>query len=407
VKSIVVYFSQTGNTEKVGKAIAAGIEQVTGQCDATEIRKVSPRGLKDYDLIGIGSPVFGQCPDNVLEFGRQLKFVGGKHAFAFCTHGTSPKRFYPFLYPVLKARGLVLLGNADWYGDCFLLHMPQPYPTVGHPDDIDLAEAEEFGREMALRSMRVTAGETDLIPPPAEAPPPMYALAGGGPAPSVPPSGAGPAYGGPPPAGAGPIPGGPPAGMPPAGGPPAGGPPAGMPPAGGPPAGGPPPGMPPAGGPPAGMPPAGGPPAGMPPAGGPPAGGPLPNGLDSFANMLAFDREICLHPKCTLCMDNCPVYGIDLSVDPPLIAQPCVDCEFCARICPTGALDMLSWLQAMEEMTVGFMPKMMESLNKAEAEGKFRRLIPMSEVDLSHTGYRQYTNHPQWVLGKGAQKDPG
>jgi hypothetical protein len=52
------------------------------------------------------------------------------------------------------------------------------------------------------------------------------------------------------------------------------------------------------------------------------------------------------------------------------------------------------------------MGKMMESLNKSEAEGKFRRLIPMSEIDLSHTGYRQYTKHPQWILGKGAQKDP-
>jgi hypothetical protein len=60
----------------------------------------------------------------------------------------------------------------------------------------------------------------------------------------------------------------------------------------------------------------------------------------------------------------------------------------------------------MEEMTVGFMPKMMESLDKSEAEGRFRRLIPISEIDLSHTGYRQYAKHPQWVLGKGAQKDP-
>lgn len=350
MKSIVIYFSQTGNTEKVGKAIAAGIEQVTGQCDVSEIRQVSPRDLRDYDLIGLGSPVFGQCPENVLEFGRELKFVGGKHAFTFCTHGTSPKRFYPFLYPVLKGRGLILLGNADWYGDCFLLHMPQPYPTKGHPDAVDLAEAEEFGREVALRSMRVSSGETDLIPPPAEAPPPMYAPAGGGPAPSVPASGAGP------------MPGAPPAGGPPVGGPPAGGP--------------------------------------------PPGAGPLPGGMDSFANMLAFDRKKCLYPKCTLCMDNCPTYGIDLSVDPPIIARPCVDCEFCARLCPTGAIDMLSWLEGMEEMTVGFMGKMMESLNKSEAEGKFRRLIPMSEIDLSHTGYRQYTKHPQWILGKGAQKDP-
>jgi len=344
LKSIIIYFSQTGNTQKIAQAIRAGIAQTTGNCDLVEIREAHPLGLRDYDLIGIGSPVFGQCPNNVLEFGRQMKFVGGKHAFTFCTHGTSPKRFYPFLYPVLKGRGLILLGNADWYGDCFLLHMPQPYPTKGHPDAVDLAEAEEFGREIALRSMRVSAGETDLIPPPAEAPPPMYAPAGG----SVP---------GAPPPGAGPMPSGPPAGGPPAGGP-------------------------------------------------PPGAGPGPGEIEGFANMLAFDRKKCLYPKCTLCMDNCPTYGIDLSVDPPLIAQPCVDCEFCARLCPTGAIDMLSWLQAIEDMTVGFMGKMMDSLDKAEGEGKFRRLIPMSEIDLSHTGFRQYTKHPQWVLGKGAQKDP-
>lgn len=324
MRSIIIYFSQTGNTQKIAQAIQAGIAQTTGQCDLAAIREANPLGLKDYDLIGIGSPVFGQCPENVLDFARRIKFVGGKHAFTFCTHGTSPKRFYPFLYPVLRDRGLILLGNNDWYGDCFLLHMPQPYPTRGHPDAVDLAEAEEFGREIALRSMRVSAGETDLIPPPAEAPPPMYAPAGGGSAPSVPPAG----------------------------------------------------------------------------------GGPGPGGMDSFVNMLAFAREMCLYPKCTLCMDNCPTYGIDLSVDPPVVAQPCVDCEFCARICPTGALDMLSWLQGMEKMTVGFMPKMMESLDKAEAEGTFRRLIPMSEIDLSQTGYRQYTKHPQWILGKGAQKDP-
>ena len=315
LKSIIIYFSQTGNTQKIAQAIQAGIAQTTGQCDLAKIREANPLELKDYDLIGIGSPVFGQCPDNVLEFARRIKFVGGKHALTFCTHGTSPKRFHPFLYPVLRDRGLVVIGNADWYGDCFLLHMPQPYPTLGHPDAIDVAEAEEFGREIALRSMRVTAGETDLIPPAAEEPPPLYAPAGAGAAPA-------------------------------------------------------------------------------------------PIVMDSLTNMLTFDRKKCLYPRCTLCMDNCPTYGIDLSVDPPVVAQPCIDCEFCARLCPTGALDMVTWLQSMEEMTMGFMGKMLESLDRAEAEGRFRRLIPISEIDLSHTGYRQYTKHPQWVLGKGAQKDP-
>ena len=178
MKSIVIYFSQTGNTEKVARAIQAGITQATGQCDLQEIRDTNPLRLKDYDLIGLGAPVFGGCPKNVLQFVRRLRFVGGKHAFSFCTHGTMHGTFLPTLYPALADRGLSVIGSADWYGDCYLLHMPQPYPTAGHPDATDLEEAEAFGREMAVRSMRIRAGETDLIPaapappdPPPPAPP--------------------------------------------------------------------------------------------------------------------------------------------------------------------------------------------------------------------------------------------
>ena len=94
-----------------------------------------------------------------------------------------------------------------------------------------------------------------------------------------------------------------------------------------------------------------------------------------------------------------------LSVDPPVLAEPCIDCEFCCRLCPTGALDMTAWLEAMEDMTVGAIPKMLDALDKAEQEGRFRRLLPSSEVDTTRTGFRQYRAHPQWILGKGAQKD--
>ena len=319
MKSVVIYFSQTGNTEKIARSMQTGIRQVTGQCDLQEIRDANPLRLKDYDLIGFGAPVIGQCPDNVLEFVRRMKFVGDKHAFVFCTHGTNHKRFLPSLYPELVARGLTVVGSANWYADCFLLHMPQPYPTAGHPDATDLEEAEAFGREMAARSIRIRAGETDLIPP---APPALPA-----------------------------------------------------------------------------------PPASAPP--GPSGNAPRVEVEGAFGRLLKFDEEKCLYPSCTLCMDNCPMYGIDLSVDPPILAKPCIDCEFCARLCPTGALDMTLFLEAMEDMTVGFRPKMIECLAEAEKGGRFRPLIPLSEVDTTRTGYKEYTAHPQWILGKGPQKGTG
>jgi NAD-dependent dihydropyrimidine dehydrogenase PreA subunit len=311
MKSIVIYFSQTGNTEKVARAIQTGIAQMTGQCDLQEIRDTNPLRLKDYDLIGFGAPVFGGCPKNVLQFVRHLRFVGGKHAFGFCTHGTVPEIFLPSLYPALTDRGLTVIGSAGWYGDCYLLHMPQPYPTAGHPDATDLEEAEVFGGEMAARSMRIRAGEADLIPA-APAPP--------APPPSAPPG----------------------------------------------------------------------------------ASGDAPLVVGQFGRLLKFDKEKCLYPSCTLCMDNCPMQGMDLSLDPPILAKPCLDCEFCARLCPTGALDMTPWLEAMEDTTIT--QKLLDTLAEAEKGGRFRRLIPLSEIDMTHTGYKQYLVHPQWILGKGPKK---
>jgi len=316
MKSIVIYFSQTGNTEKVARAIQAGIAQETGHCDLQEIRDANAFRLKDYDLIGFGAPVFAGCPRNVLQCVRRMRFVGGKHAFGFCTHGTMPDNFWPDLYPALVGPGLTVIGSADWYGNCYLLHMPQPYPTAGHPDAVDLQEAEAFGRDMVARSLRIRAGETDLIAPVPERPP-------------------------------------------------------------------------------------------LPPFAPPEASGEAPHEVSSYSRLLRFDKEKCLYPGCTLCMDNCPVYGMDLSVDPPILAKPCLDCEFCARLCPTGAIDMTAWSESMENTTPAFTDRLLWCLEEAEKAGRFRRLIPLSEIDPERTGYRIYTSHPQWVIGEGPQEGKG
>jgi ferredoxin len=98
------------------------------------------------------------------------------------------------------------------------------------------------------------------------------------------------------------------------------------------------------------------------------------------------------------------MYGIDLSVTPPVLAKPCLGCEWCARLCPTGALDMDEWIKAMVAMTGNHMPGFMFTiLEKAEAEGRFRRLIPVEKLKLDTYGYMLHKKHPQWIIGKGPQ----
>ena len=164
MKAIIVYFSQTGNTEKVAMAIKKGVTKIADKCDIVKIKEANPRRLHEYDLIGLGTPVFGVEPPNVRIFINNMRFVGGKHIFVFNTHGTLPELFFPSIYPRLKEKGLVVIGMRDWYGNCYLSHCPKPYPTDGHPDKTDLKEAEDFGRKMAETSKKIYTGEKKLIP---------------------------------------------------------------------------------------------------------------------------------------------------------------------------------------------------------------------------------------------------
>lgn len=166
MKSIVIYYSQTGNTRKVSKAIRKGMEQKAGQCDIARIKDLDPSDVDQYDLIGLGSPVWmGGLTPNVRIFVEKIPLQKGKHIFSFNTHGVMPELYFPSVTRKLKAKGFTVIGMRDWYGSVHFQVAPKPYFTDGHPDEIDLQEAEAFGREMVETSRKISAGQTDLIPP--------------------------------------------------------------------------------------------------------------------------------------------------------------------------------------------------------------------------------------------------
>ena len=69
MKSIVIYFSQTGNTRQIAGAIQTGISEFNGECNIARIQDVGNEDLLKYDLIGLGSPVWHRRePANVLGF---------------------------------------------------------------------------------------------------------------------------------------------------------------------------------------------------------------------------------------------------------------------------------------------------------------------------------------------------
>lgn len=304
MNSLVIYFSITGNTKKIARAIYDGMKQASRPGEKVEIarlRDVDSPDLADYDLIGLGGPLMWiKEPPNVTDFiNCTLKGVEGKHAFAFCTHGAMPALYLARVVPAMEQRGLTIIGWNDWFAGVYFPCVPKPYFTDGHPDAIDLKEAEDFGREMAERSRRIYRGETQLIPvfPKGKEYDELY----------------------------NPL---------------------------------------------------------------------LTQGTekDRKAAEKTFDRalsnefrvnmEKCNYPKCTFCIDNCPMNAIDFSVSPPLFDRSCARCFLCEMACPEGAIefDFGPFQKAHNVTPEDDSLGLQASLKIFEARGKFRSLIPEDEI---------------------------
>jgi Fe-S-cluster-containing hydrogenase component 2 len=166
MKAIVIYYSQTGNTRAIATAIREGLAEEGVECKLAALRDVSNADLRNYEIIGLGAPVWHRRePANVLAFIEySMKDLEGIHAFTFCTHGLYPGHFIGRVVAALRLEGLTVIGWDSWYASATLPEHPKPYFTDGHPDAIDLEEAHDFGRRMADHSRRVRAGESGLIP---------------------------------------------------------------------------------------------------------------------------------------------------------------------------------------------------------------------------------------------------
>jgi Fe-S-cluster-containing hydrogenase component 2 len=264
------------------------------QCDIVRLKEVDTRDLVNYDLIGLGSPVWGGVPPNVELFINTMPPLQKKHSFAFSTHGAKPDRYFPSMVRLLVKRGLIVIGTHDWYGSVSIPQLPKPYFTDGHPDEIDLKEAENFGKEMVELSRRIFAGNTKLIPPlPSPPPPRTFRLS-------------------------------------------------------------------------------------------------LPQ---PKLNTLK-----CCYPECRLCMDHCPMNGIDLSVSPLIFSKNCRRCYFCEMICPEGAIEVN--YESDIKKVLKHAKELARVLDKAEAKGCFRRLVPNEDIGWNTPYYKVHSKHPRYVILK-------
>ena len=141
----LIHFSQTGQTRKVAEAMADGLREKKHTVKILAIRDVKPSDIKNYDLLGVGSPCFeSQAPAPVLTWLRAWPALHGKPVFVFSTSGGAPGRVLYDLTRTLRGKGARVIGGFMGRG---MVHHPAPC-LIGRlpnrPHQEDLAQARTF-----------------------------------------------------------------------------------------------------------------------------------------------------------------------------------------------------------------------------------------------------------------------
>lgn len=164
MKTIIIYFSQTGQTQQVSEKIRKGIEAAGGQCNIVPFSQVNIKELPNYDLIGLGTPVFYyQPPFHITDFIDRLPNQKARAWFIFCTHGSVMGMTLKILGEHLAKKGAKVIGSHHTYADGTLPFYPHPTLTTGHPDDQDLSEAKCFGEKIISIFGKISEGDDSAI----------------------------------------------------------------------------------------------------------------------------------------------------------------------------------------------------------------------------------------------------
>lgn len=146
MKSLVVYYSKTGNTEKIAKAIALGLG-----ADLKRVNEIKMEDIFNYDLICLGTPVQGLAPARpVKEFLDKLPLLSGKKGAAFCTmHRFGHQRALRIIKEKLEMKEISFIGSFSCKGLSRLVGYFGPKIfNKGKPNKKDLKEAENFGKKI-------------------------------------------------------------------------------------------------------------------------------------------------------------------------------------------------------------------------------------------------------------------
>jgi len=146
LKVLIVYYSQTGNTEKMARAVEEGAKSVVG-IDVELKYFVQPEELAEADAIILGMPTYyhdiGMDMKNLLENASKKKInLKGKVGAAFGSYGWSGEA-PNLLLEILKNR--------------FEMDVVEPALRIKYnPDEKGLEECRKLGKTVAEKLVKTS-----------------------------------------------------------------------------------------------------------------------------------------------------------------------------------------------------------------------------------------------------------
>jgi NAD(P)H dehydrogenase (quinone) len=158
VKILVVYYSKTGNTEEMAKAVEKGLRSENVDCIRKRVEETSVDELPAFDGVVIGSPTyFGTMATEIKRFlDESIKYyeeLGGKVGGAFASSGSLGGGNETTVLDILKAlliHGMVIQGKSTGG------HHFGPV-SIEKPDDVSRKECEELGRRVARLAKKLAS----------------------------------------------------------------------------------------------------------------------------------------------------------------------------------------------------------------------------------------------------------
>ncbi|MHA1688043.1 MAG: flavodoxin family protein [Promethearchaeota archaeon] len=164
----IIYFTNTGNTEKIARAIRDALSD--HEIDLLSVNEADNTPLNKYDVLFLGSGVYGSIASNAL-----VKFIISsvsalpKKIALFCTHESLQFYQRPFkrLEKVVQKQGCSIIGEFDCLGENLGMKMEDRMKIIeslppekkedakksldiskGRPNEEDLNNAKRFALEI-------------------------------------------------------------------------------------------------------------------------------------------------------------------------------------------------------------------------------------------------------------------